>query len=258
MPIRLPPIPHRWALSPREAIAVQRRLAARLRLEPSGREFRWIAGLDAAFAAGGRTCVAAVVLWDLEAREPVEWRVARRPVRFPYIPGLLSFREAPALLAALRKLSRLPDLLMCDGHGRAHPRRFGIACHLGLLCGRPSLGCAKSVLIGEHSMPGSRRGSAADLKAGDEKVGEAIRTRDGGRPVYVSPGHGLDQAEARRMVLVCGMGHRLPEPIWLADRLVARAKREACGWENERGESPVDGFLSGRLLGAQGEPELVR
>jgi deoxyribonuclease V len=187
---------------------------------------RLVAGLDAAFTRDGKRCIGGVVLWDVESREVVEEHVATRPLRFPYVPGLLSFREAPALLAALRKLRRTPDALMCDGHGLAHPRRFGIACHVGVLVDRPAVGCGKSRLVGEHREPALRRGSRTRLTHRGETIGSVLRTREGVKPIYVSIGHRIDQATAERLTLACAIGYRLPEPTRLADRLVARAKRE--------------------------------
>jgi deoxyribonuclease V len=170
--------------------------------------------------------VAAVVLWDLEERSVIEEHVARRPVTFPYVPGLLSFREAPAVLAALRKLRAMPDAVMLDGQGRAHPRRFGLACHVGLICDLPAIGCAKSRLTGRHEEPGRERGARASLEDDEGRIlGTVLRTQDGVRPVFVSVGHKMDLLSAEQTVLVCATRYRLPEPTRLADRLVAAAKR---------------------------------
>ncbi len=220
--MRIARAPHRWRVTPAAARAIQRRLATRVRIEPLRAEPRLVAGVDSAFARG--LCVAGAVLWDARTGEVVEQHLARRPLAFPYVPGLLSFREAPAVLAALRKLRRRPDAILVDGHGLAHPRRFGIACHLGVLVGLPTAGCAKSRLVGEHGEPGSARGSRAPLVDGEETLGSVMRTRDGGKPVYVSIGHQIDLAGAERLVLACARGHRLPEPTHLADRLVAYAR----------------------------------
>ena len=214
-----------WPDAPSTARALQRRLARRVRIEPLPRAIRCVAGLDAAFSRDGRWCVAAAVLWDLERQEIVEDRSARKPLRFPYIPGLLSFREAPALLAALRRLKRRPDALLCDGQGLAHPRRLGLACHVGLLSGLPSVGCAKSRLTGRHEEPGARRGDRAALWDGVERIGTVLRTRDGARPVYVSVGHLADLPSAEALVLRCGHGYRLPEPTRRADRLCGEVSR---------------------------------
>lgn len=224
--IELPPCPHAWAVSPRRAIAIQKELSKCVRRSGSLKTFRFIAGVDAAFTPDGGGCLAGVVLWDLDDNAAVEEHVAVRKLRFPYVPGLLTFREGPALLAALRKLSRRPDALMCDGHGLAHPRRFGIACHLGVVAGIPSVGCAKSRLVGIHREPGPRRGARAPLVHEGERVGTVLRTRDNVRPVYASIGHRVDLATAEKLILDSGQGYRLPEPTRLADQLVARAKRE--------------------------------
>jgi deoxyribonuclease V len=223
--MRIPAGLHSWRLTPREAIALQKTLARRVECLPLNTQPRWIAGLDAAFTADGRHCLAAVVLWDVQERQAVEEHTASRRLRFPYIPGLLSFREAPALLAALRRLKRTPDLLMCDGQGLAHPRRFGIACHLGVICELPAIGCAKSRLTGRHGEPGRERGSRVELTDGPEVIGEVVRTQTGVKPVFVSIGHQIDLVSARQVVLDCAIRYRLPEPTRLADRRVAAAKR---------------------------------
>lgn len=223
--MRIPPAPHRWRLTAREAVAVQRRLSDRVSTTAPPKPPRLIAGLDAAFSQDGSRCIAGVVLWDVGARALVETHVACKPVTFPYVPGLLSFREAPALLAVLRKLRRTPDALMCDGQGVAHPRRFGIACHMGILCDLPSIGCAKSRLIGEHDVPASGRGSSATLSDRGSIIGSALRTQPGVRPVYVSIGHRFDLEGAIATVLACAPKYRIPEPTRLADLLVAAEKR---------------------------------
>lgn len=217
--MKIPPVPHRWTLEPRTAVEVQKRLARQVIEGPLPFPPRLVAGLDAAFSPDGRQCVAAVVVWDCVERRVVEQHTAWRAVRFPYVPGLLSFREAPALLAVLRKLRQVPDVLMCDGQGRAHPRRFGIACHLGILCDRPSIGCGKSRLVGDHEVPSPARGARSSLVCGEELLGYVVRTREGCRPLYVSVGHRVLLSEACGLVLDCCDRHRLPEPTWLADRL---------------------------------------
>ncbi|HEX9637286.1 MAG TPA: deoxyribonuclease V [Acidobacteriota bacterium] len=215
---------HRWSLTPKQAVALQRRLAARVIARGDARALRRIAGCDLAFSSDGRFCIAAAVLWDLGSQVVIEQRVAWRPLRFPYVPGLLSFREAPAVLAALRRLRSAPDAVMCDGHGTAHPRRFGLACHIGMLCGLPTIGCAKSLLIGSHRAPARRRGSRAALLDRGARVGTVLRTQDGVRPVFVSVGHRIDLRAAEQVVLQSATRFRLPEPTRLADRLVAAIK----------------------------------
>lgn len=216
-------VEHRWRVSPRRAAEIQRRLARLVIRVGEPRSTRWIAGLDAAFSRDGRYCLGGVVLWDMAQRSVVEQHVVRRRLCFPYVPGLLSFREAPALLAALRKLARAPDILMCDGQGIAHPRRFGIACHLGVLTGLPSIGCAKSILVGTYTRFPLKRGASAPLYDGSERVGTVLCTRDGVKPVIISIGHKIGLRAAEQIVLQCGAGFRLPEPTRLADQLVGQA-----------------------------------
>lgn len=207
-------------------MVIQKHLASTVVDRKPPGAIRLIAGADAAYSAEGQKCIAAAVLWDLGAGAVVEERTAVRDLRFPYVPGLLSFREAPAVMAALRKLSRRPDALILDGHGWAHPRHFGLACHVGVLCGLPTLGCAKSRLIGTYREPGWMRGSRASLKHREQIIGTVLRTRDHVKPVYVSVGHRIDLTTAEKLVLQCTRRFRLPEPTRLADRLVAKAKRQ--------------------------------
>lgn len=224
--MRLPRLPHRFDLSPRRAVAVQRSLAARVVAEGDPAPVRLVAGIDCAFSRDGTRCLAAAVVWDVERAEVAESRTASAPLRFPYVPGLLSFREGPAILAALRALESAPDLLVLDGHGIAHPRRFGIASHIGVLAGIPAIGCAKSRLVGEAREPSLRRGSRAALRDRGERIGTVLRTRSGVRPVFVSAGHLISLAAAERWVLRLALRARLPEPTRLADRRVAELRRE--------------------------------
>lgn len=221
--MKIPRAPHAWNLSPKRAVAVQRRLASRVRVERPARPLRFVAGIDCAFLAD--TVLASAVLYDVVTGDTLETRTARRPLSFPYVPGLLSFREAPAVLAALRLLRGNPDALMCDGHGLAHPRRFGIACHVGVMADLPTLGVAKSRLVGVHAEPGPRRGARVRLVHDGDVIGSVLRTQDGVRPIYVSVGHRIDLATGVRLALRCATRFRLPEPTRLADRAVAAAKR---------------------------------
>jgi len=231
--LKIPRAPHAWNPTPARAVAIQRALAERVRVQALGPLPRRVVGVDCAFAAQrgrrpaavGSQCIAAAVLWDLEEARVLETALARRPLRFPYVPGLLSFRELPTVLAALRTLRGPVDAMLVDGQGLAHPRRFGIACHLGVLCDLPCVGVAKSVLVGEYAEPGARRSGRSPLRHRGERVGTALRTRDETRPVFVSVGHRIDLPTAERLVLACGGGFRLPEPTRLADRAVAEAKR---------------------------------
>ncbi len=208
-----------WPATAAEAIALQRELAPRVETVDRLGEVRTIAGIDVAFPGGGALTRAAIVVLSYPDLAVIETRVIEEPTRFPYVPGLLSFREAPAGLAALARLSATPDLLMVDGHGIAHPRRLGIACHLGLLAGLPAIGVAKSRLCGRHDEPGEEKGARMPLTDGDAVLGAVLRTRVRVRPVYVSSGHRVGLETAVGLVLACAPRFRLPEPTRLADKL---------------------------------------
>lgn len=180
--------------------------------------------MDCAFTPDGCEVIAGIVLWDACTARVVETRVARAPCRFPYVPGLLSFRELPAVLRAFRALRTTPDVVLCDAQGLAHPRRLGLASHLGLWLPVPTIGCAKSRLCGEHVEPGPTRGASAPLIHRGEQVGVALRTRAHVKPVFVSVGNNIDLASAIRVVLDASSRFRLPEPARLAHRLVTRER----------------------------------
>ncbi len=218
----IPRAPHSWHLAPKRAVAVQNALRAKVRLRHAAPPRR-IVGLDCAFA--GSDILAVAVVWDVRLARVVETRGVRRPVAFPYVPGLLSFREVPVLLAVLRRLVSDFDAVMCDGQGVAHPRRFGMASHLGVILQRPTLGCAKSRLVGTYQPVGPCRGERTALLNSGEQIGTVLRTRAGVRPLFVSPGHLCDHDNSVDWVLACGAGYRMPEPTRLADRLVAGYKR---------------------------------
>ena len=215
---------HSWSVTPKRAVEIQRELADRVITKGRVDKFRLVAGTDLAFSPDKDECIAGAIVWDVQTGEIVEQQVVRKPVRFPYVPGLLSFREAPAIVAVLRKLRCEPDAFMFDGQGLAHPRRFGLACHVGLLIDRPSLGCAKSLLVGRCEPPGLTRGSTTPLEHNGQCVGMALRTRDHVKPVYVSTGHRLSLEAAVEITLACTGGYRLPEPTRLADKLVSRER----------------------------------
>ena len=187
-----------------------------------------MAGADISFDRRSPELHAAVVVLDAESLEVVEIAGVRAKARFPYVPGYLSFREIPPLLEAFAKLEAVPDLIICDGQGRAHPRRFGLACHLGVLLDLPTLGCAKSRLIGDYREPGPRRGAHTRLRDGGEVIGEVVRTRSGVKPVFVSVGHRVCLETARRTVLRLAVRYRLPEPVRAAHREVNRLRRLAA------------------------------
>ncbi|MBI2312275.1 MAG: deoxyribonuclease V [Betaproteobacteria bacterium] len=213
-------IPHRWDLTPKEAAALQQKLRDEVIAEDRLGEVRLVAGLDAGFD-DKNTARAAVAVLSFPELELVEQAIARVPVTFPYVPGLLSFRELPALIAALEKLQHLPDLLLDDGQGIAHPRRFGIASHLGVITGIPTIGVAKTRLIGEHGPVPKRRGAWTSLMDGDETIGAVLRTRSGVKPLYISIGHKVSLDTAIRCVMACCTRYRLPETTRWAHRLAS-------------------------------------
>ncbi len=217
--------PHRWDLTVPGARAVQDRLRKRVLVEPLRRAVRLVAGVDVTYPEGSGLALAAVVVFRLPRLELVEEAFGSAPLTFPYVPGYLSFREAPAVLDALRRLGAVPDALLFDGQGLAHPRRFGLACHLGVILDRPAVGCAKSLLVGTHAEPGMRRGCRRRIVDRGETVGAAVRTRDGVRPVYISAGHRVDLPGAIRLVLACSRGRRVPEPLREAHRAVGERAR---------------------------------
>jgi deoxyribonuclease V len=210
---------HRWDLPVSEAQALQvqlaQRVVARTTFEPS--TVRTVAGVDVSYKAG--MARAAVVVLGVPGLQPIDCAVAQVPVTFPYVPGLLAFREGPAVLQALQSLTTWPDLFIFDAQGVAHPRRLGLAAHLGVILDAPSIGCAKSKLMGCHDRPGDHTGDWVVLRDGDQVIGAALRTAAGRRPVYVSVGHRIDLETAVEWVLRCCIGHRLPESTRCAHRL---------------------------------------
>lgn len=228
---------HEWNLSYAEARRVQVELAGRVEFVPLEREPEIIAGLDCAFSPDGkRTFAAAVVLKVIgspsgQAGQPerlefelIETATAEQETRFPYIPGLLSFREAPVCLEAVAKLSLQPDLFMIDGQGVAHPRRLGLASHLGLFFDKPTIGCAKSRLVGKFDEPGAEKGAWSPLRDGGETIGAVVRTRSRVKPVFVSVGHKCTLEDAVRITLACATKYRIPEPTRLAHQAVSRLR----------------------------------
>jgi deoxyribonuclease V len=216
---------HPWPSTVPEAIAIQRALRERLVLTPPP-DFtpRTAAGADASMDRGSDVGYGCIVVLDAATLETLEEAGAEARLTFPYVPGLLSFRELPQLLTAWARLTRKPDVLVFDGVGYAHPRRFGLACHGGLLFDVPSVGCAKSILVGTHGPLGDERGATAPLVHRGEVVGMAVRLRAGVTPVYVSPGHRMDVETAVRVVLALSAGYREPETTRRAHRLVNRLR----------------------------------
>lgn len=213
---------HAWTLSVEEAIAIQEQMQAEvITSDQLQQPVQYVAGVDMGFEADGTISRAAVAVLSFPELELQETSLARRPTSFPYIPGFLSFREIPAVLDALEKIKITPDLILCDGQGIAHPRRFGIACHLGVIVNIPSIGVAKSLLVGKHEELPDTRGSWQPLTHKGEIVGAVLRTRVGVKPVYVSSGHRISLPTAIDYVLRCTPKYRLPETTRIADKLAS-------------------------------------
>ena len=210
---------NRWDVSPVEAVAIQAELGGLVVEVGEPTNVRRIAGVDVGLPQG--MARAAVVVDSYPDLVLVESAVAERPLLFPYVPGLLSFREAPAIIAALTSLSEEPDLLIVDGQGVAHPRRLGIASHIGLLVDLPTIGCAKSLLVGHFGPLGDTVGDWVPVEYRQQTIGAAVRTRSRVKPVYVSVGHRISLESAIHWVLACGNGHRLPEPQRQAHRFAS-------------------------------------
>jgi len=223
-----PVLTHPWNLTPKRAVVLQRELAARVsrRSRLDLRRVHLIVGTDVSYSRASGRCYGAAVVWDWRRGTVVHEATAVQPARFPYVPGLLSFREIPVLVAALRQLPVAPHLILAEGHGLAHPRRIGLASHLGVLFDWPTVGCAKTILVGEHAALDVHRGAHAALRDRGETVGSALRTRDGVKPVYVSVGHAVSLDQARRVVLHLGGGHRLPEVLRRTHALAGTLYRE--------------------------------
>ncbi|MCX8049606.1 MAG: deoxyribonuclease V [Methylohalobius sp.] len=220
---------HPWEVSPQQAVAIQLRLKKLVKIEDDWpARVETVAGVDVAFQNRGQTACAAVAVLAFPSLELVASTRAQLPAFFPYIPGLLSFRELPAVLAALEKLPMIPDLILCDGQGIAHPRRLGIASHLGVLLDHPTIGVGKTRLVGRHDPVPDQRGAWVPLIDRGETVGAALRTREGVKPIYVSPGHRISLPSAVSWVMACTRRFRLPEATRLADRLSRSADASQC------------------------------
>ncbi|HHT9125747.1 MAG TPA: deoxyribonuclease V [Candidatus Brocadiia bacterium] len=216
---------HPWDVNYKEAVQIQQRLQKKLILKKPKSGFRLVAGTDVAYDKKSDKVFAGVVILNLENMQRVEQATAVGRVRFPYIPGLLSFRESPILLKAFSKIKQTPDIIIVDGQGIAHPRGIGLASHLGLILDMPSVGCAKSRLVGEHEPVGKKAGSQSYIKINGKVVGVVLRTKTNIKPVYVSPGHKIDLASVVNVVLKCCRGYKLPEPTRQAHNLVNKLRR---------------------------------
>ncbi len=224
--MKIPEPLHPWDLTFKEAKDIQVRLAERVRLVFPGKTIRRVAGADVSFDRFSPVLHAGIVVLAFPELEVVEeaWVTCR--ATFPYVPGYLSFREAPAVIEAFEKIETRPDVLILDGQGIAHPRGLGLASHVGLFLGLPTIGCAKSLLVGRHGEVPRVKGAMVPLVFQEREVGRVVRTRDGVKPVFVSPGHLIDLDTAAFIVLSCCPRYRLPEPTRHAHRLVNRIRRE--------------------------------
>ncbi len=216
--MRIPKHRHDWDVSPGEAIQVQKRLRAEVKLGPPLPldRVRLVAGVDVSSERFGHVLTAGIVLWDREKNRVVETVSVTRETTFPYVPGLLSFREIPALIDAAALLKKKPDVWMVDGQGIAHPRRLGIATHFGLVLDQPTVGCAKSILCGTHEPLNDEAGSETPLMHQDERIGTLLRSKKKSKPLIVSPGHRCDHESALALVKACLRSYRIPEPTRLA------------------------------------------
>ena len=205
---------HRWNVSTTEAREIQNQLRSQVVTRGKPQRIRYVAGVD--ISVRGDRAIAAVPVLQIDTLELADLAVARQAVPFPYVPGLLSFRECPSILAAIDRLKVEPDLLLIDGQGYAHPRRCGLASHLGVLLDKPTIGCAKSRFIGTHDEPAVEAGCYTDLFDGPELIGAVLRTRSNVKPLYISVGHKIALPHALDLVLECCQGFRLPEPTRLA------------------------------------------
>lgn len=206
---------HRWDVSPAEARQIQEELGKKVRIADGFKKVRLIAGADIGFGNG---CARAVcVVMTFPELEVVEEVMVKGEVRFPYVPGLLTFREGPLLLSAFSRLKKTPDVILFDGQGIAHQRNLGLAAHMGVLLGWPTLGCAKSRLVGKYREPGAKKGSMSTLTYKGNRVGSVVRTRTNVRPVFVSPGNLISFASSEKLVLKCATRYRIPEPTRIAD-----------------------------------------
>jgi deoxyribonuclease V len=223
---------HPWDLTPKEAIALQKRSASQVVLKPLPEQITVIAGADVGYSRPYKAAVAAWATYTYPNLEFRELTQSSGEIAYPYVPGLLSFRELPLLLETFQLLQEQPDVILCDGQGIAHPRRFGLASHLGLWLDLPTVGCAKTRLVGTHGRVGLKKGQYRSLKHRHDEVGVVLRTRTKVRPLYVSPGHLADVRSSRRLVMGCCSKYRVPEPIRQAHLAVQRAVRGKLSTED--------------------------
>lgn len=218
-------ITHDWNLTPKEAIELQQELKSKVKIEPLTKPIQYIAGADISFNRGEDTVYVGIVVLKYPELTEVDRALLIDEATFPYIPGLLSFRETPLLIKAWEKLSIKPDVIVADGHGIAHIRRFGIACHLGLLTDTATIGCAKKIFVGTHDALGNEKGSIAPIHYKEETVGVVLRTRKSVKPVYISAGHKITLEQAIEVMNTCTINYRIPVPTRQAHLVVNELRR---------------------------------
>ena len=214
-----------WNVNPTEAVQIQQEMRNKIVLQKLNKDIKYIAGADISLNLDSDVAYAGIIVLDYKTLQPVAYATAISKLTFPYIPGLLSFREIPALMEAWERMPLLPDVVMVDGHGIAHPRRMGIATHFGLLIGTPTMGCAKKILTGNYVMPLPEKGNYSKIKYRDELLGYAFRTRSHVKPVFISPGHLITHEESLQIARHAAVKYRLPEPTRLAHELVNQLRR---------------------------------
>lgn len=215
---------HSWDMTPRDAIALQKRWSKRVITQDRFAEVASVAGVDVGFEDQNRITRAAIVVLSFPELQPIDSALVKQPTSYPYIPGLLSFREMPAILKAYQQLQIQPDLLLCDGQGIAHPRRFGIACHLGVWLDVPAIGVGKTRLTGTYSEPANVKGEWQPLEDRGERIGAVLRSRQGVKPIYVSPGHRISLESSVAWVMRCITRYKLPETTRQAHSLASLQK----------------------------------
>jgi len=224
---------HSWEVNPREAIQLQKELKKKISLKKSFSKIKKVAGADVSYYKN--KMIAGVIVFEFPNLKAIEKQSFISPINFPYIPGLLTFREGPSILAAFKKIKNEPDIILFDGQGIAHPRRMGIATHLGLFLGRPTIGCAKSRLSGKYTSVGEEKGNYALLKEGEEVLGAVLRTRREVKPIFVSPGHKIDLPNSIEIVLKCIVKYRLPLPVREAHIFVNQIRNDLAVRINKNG-----------------------
>lgn len=220
---------HPWRISINEAREVQTKLRSHVLLNENGlplKSIQTIAAADISYSLRDKNLFAAVVIFSFPELELITAKAGKSIANFPYIPGYLSFREIPALISIFEELDENVDVILCDGHGIAHPRRFGIASHIGVILDKPSIGCAKSRLIGSYEEPPNEKGEYSNLYDGNEKIGIVLRTRNNVKPLFISPGNRLNFDDCRTIVLNCLTRYRIPEPLRFAHQYVNRIRME--------------------------------